>query len=164
MVEGGEDAGVVQVLGQVRRDGREPVGEAGDGLAGDREVLQVRLGLPQPGLQAVDLCAEAVGQGPSGVFLVVQGIERGPDVHCGWFVGPVGLVGDDEHRPFLGQLADERQYGHVRSGTGPPHRRSRRASFRALACGCGSLLIRSVTGHSSSCSAAKPSSDLRRVP
>jgi hypothetical protein len=36
VVEGGEDVGVVRVLGQVRRDGREPVGEAGDGLAGDR--------------------------------------------------------------------------------------------------------------------------------
>lgn len=113
MVEDGEDAAVVRALGQVRRDGREPVGEAGDGLASDREVLQVRLGLPQTGLQAVDLCAEVVGQGPGGVFLEIQGIERGPDVHCGWLVEPLGVVGDDEHRPFLGQLADERQYGHA---------------------------------------------------
>ncbi|XUL85318.1 hypothetical protein ACQ86D_00305 [Streptomyces galilaeus] len=51
------------MLGQVRRDGRDPVGEAGDGLAGDREVLQVRLGLPQPGLQVVDLRTRVVGQG-----------------------------------------------------------------------------------------------------
>ncbi|GGW82701.1 hypothetical protein GCM10010350_79350 [Streptomyces galilaeus] len=70
------------MLGQVRRDGREPVGEAGDGLAGDREVLQVHLGLPQPGLQAVDLRTEAVGQRPGGFFLEVQGIEQGPDVHA----------------------------------------------------------------------------------
>jgi hypothetical protein len=45
-------------------------------------VLQVRLGLPQPGLQVVDLCAEVVGQGPGGVFLEVQGVEQGPDVHA----------------------------------------------------------------------------------
>ncbi|MEV6319411.1 hypothetical protein AB0M26_30780, partial [Streptomyces sp. NPDC051776] len=37
----------------------------------------MRLGLPQPGLQAVDLGAEVVGQGPGGVFLKVQGIEQG---------------------------------------------------------------------------------------
>jgi hypothetical protein len=42
----GKDAGVVRVLGQVRRGGQEPVGGSGDGLAGDREVLQVGLGLP----------------------------------------------------------------------------------------------------------------------
>lgn len=46
LVEGGEGAGVVRVIGQVRRDGREPVGKVGDGLAGDREVLHVHLGLP----------------------------------------------------------------------------------------------------------------------
>ncbi len=40
------------------------------------------LGLPQPGLQVVDLCAEAVGQGLGGVFLEVQGVEQGPDVHA----------------------------------------------------------------------------------
>jgi len=74
--------GVVRVPGQARREGREPVGEAGDGLAGDREVLQVHLGLPQPGLQVVDLCAEVVGQGPGGVFLEVQGVEQGLDVHA----------------------------------------------------------------------------------
>ncbi|MFG3137130.1 hypothetical protein ACGFZA_13060 [Streptomyces sp. NPDC048211] len=59
------------MLGQVRRAGREPVGEAGDGLAGDREVFEVDLGLPQPGLQVVDLCAEVVRKGPGGVFLEV---------------------------------------------------------------------------------------------
>jgi hypothetical protein len=77
-VEDGEDARVVRVFWQVRRGGGEPVGETGDGLAGDREVLQVRLGLPQPGLQVVDLCAEVVGQGPGGVFLEVQGVKQGP--------------------------------------------------------------------------------------
>jgi hypothetical protein len=82
VVEGGEDAGVVRMLGQGRCDGREPVGKAGDGLAGDREMLQVRLGLPQPGLQVVDLCAEVVGQGPGGVFLEVQGVEQGLDAHA----------------------------------------------------------------------------------
>jgi hypothetical protein len=82
VVEDGEDAGVVRVLGQVRRDGREPVGKAGNGLASDREVLQVHLGLPQPGLQAVDLHAKVLGQGQGGVFLEVQGIEQGLDVHA----------------------------------------------------------------------------------
>lgn len=75
------------MLGQLRRDGREPVGEAGDGLAGDREVLQVGLGLPQPGLQVVDLCAEFVGHGPGGVFLEVQGVEQGPEAHAGTACG-----------------------------------------------------------------------------
>ncbi|GAA2569230.1 hypothetical protein GCM10010398_68970 [Streptomyces fimbriatus] len=70
------------MLGQVRCVGREPVGEAGDGLAGDREVLQVRLGLPQPGMRVVDLCAEVVGQGPDSVFLEAQGVEQGLDVHA----------------------------------------------------------------------------------
>lgn len=82
MVEDGDDAGVVRVLGQVRREGREPVGEASDGLARSREVLQVHLGLPQPGLQAVDLCAKVVGQGPGCVFLEAQGVEQGLDVHA----------------------------------------------------------------------------------
>lgn len=70
------------MLGQAGCVGREPVGEAGDGLAGDREVLQVGLGLPQPGLQVVDLCAEVVGQGPGGVSLEVEGVEQGLDVHA----------------------------------------------------------------------------------
>lgn len=65
------------MFGQVRRDGRAPVGEAGDGLAGDRAVLQVCLGFPQPHLQVVDLCAEVVGQGPGGFFLEVQSISSG---------------------------------------------------------------------------------------
>ncbi len=39
------------------------------------------LGFPQLGLQVVDLCAEVADQGPGGVFLEVQGIEQGPDVH-----------------------------------------------------------------------------------
>ncbi|OKJ71192.1 hypothetical protein AMK31_35595 [Streptomyces sp. TSRI0107] len=65
-----------------RRAEWEPVGEAGDGLAGDREVLQVRLGLLQPGLQVVDVCAEVVGQGPGGVFLEVQGVDQGLDVQA----------------------------------------------------------------------------------
>ena len=42
----------------------------------------MRLGLPQPGLQVDDLCAKVVGQGPGGVFLEVQGIEQGQDVHA----------------------------------------------------------------------------------
>ncbi|MFE2785319.1 ANTAR domain-containing protein [Streptomyces massasporeus] len=33
-----EDAGAVRVLGQLRQGCREPIGKAGDGLAGDREV------------------------------------------------------------------------------------------------------------------------------
>ncbi|MEU0206394.1 hypothetical protein [Streptomyces canus] len=70
------------MLGQSWHDGREPVGEAGDGLAGDREVLQMGRGLPQPGLQVVDLCAEVLGQGPGGVCLEVQGVEQGLDVHA----------------------------------------------------------------------------------
>ncbi|GHJ26896.1 hypothetical protein TPA0910_13290 [Streptomyces hygroscopicus subsp. sporocinereus] len=64
LVENGEDAGVVRMLGQFRRGGGDPVGEAGDGLAGDREVLEVCLGLPQPGLQALDLPSQVVGLGP----------------------------------------------------------------------------------------------------
>ncbi len=43
VVEDTEDAGVVRVLGQVRWDGREPVGEGGDGLPRDREVFEVGL-------------------------------------------------------------------------------------------------------------------------
>ncbi|MCX4501611.1 hypothetical protein OOK53_03695 [Streptomyces anulatus] len=68
VVERVEDARVVRVLGQVRRDGGEPADEAGDGPAGDREVLRVRLGLPQPALQVLDLRTEAVRvrQGPGG--------------------------------------------------------------------------------------------------
>ncbi|WP_217135707.1 hypothetical protein, partial [Streptomyces sp. AC558_RSS880] len=81
-VEDGEDARVVRMLGRLRWGCGEPVGEAGDGLAGDREVLQVHLGLPQPGLQVVVLCAEVVGQGPGGVFLEAQGVEQGVDVHA----------------------------------------------------------------------------------
>ncbi|MFF5393149.1 hypothetical protein ACFY5H_33340 [Streptomyces sp. NPDC013012] len=57
------------MLGQVRRDGWEPVGEAGDGLPGDREVFEMGLGLPQPVLQFADLRAEVVAQGPGGVLL-----------------------------------------------------------------------------------------------
>uniref|UniRef100_A0AAU3IB81 Uncharacterized protein n=1 Tax=Streptomyces sp. NBC_01393 TaxID=2903851 RepID=A0AAU3IB81_9ACTN len=45
-------------------------------------MLEVCLGLPQPGLQVVDLRAEVVGQRPGGVFLEVQGIEQRPDVHA----------------------------------------------------------------------------------
>jgi hypothetical protein len=41
VVEGVEDAGVVRVSWRVRCGGGEPVGAAGDGLAGDREMLQV---------------------------------------------------------------------------------------------------------------------------
>ncbi len=43
------------MLGQFGWGRGKPVGEAGDGLAGDREVLEVGLGLPQPGLQVIDL-------------------------------------------------------------------------------------------------------------
>jgi hypothetical protein len=45
-------------------------------------VLQVHLGLPQPGLQAVDLRTKVAGQGPGGVCLEVQGIEQRLDVHA----------------------------------------------------------------------------------
>ncbi len=81
-VEDGEDARVVRVLGQVRGDGRKSVGKARDGLPCDREVLEVRLGLPQPGLQFADLCAEVVGLGRGGVLLDVQRVEQGLDVHA----------------------------------------------------------------------------------
>lgn len=42
----------------------------------------MRLGLPQSGLQVVDLCTEAVRQGPGGVFLKVQSVEKGLNVHA----------------------------------------------------------------------------------
>jgi hypothetical protein len=45
-------------------------------------VFEVGLGLPQTGLQVVDLCAELVGQGPGGVFLEFQGVEQGLEVHA----------------------------------------------------------------------------------
>ncbi|WRZ47612.1 hypothetical protein OG622_11630 [Streptomyces sp. NBC_01314] len=32
---------------------------------------------------------------------------------CGRLVEPLSVVGDDEHRPFPGQLPDERQHGHT---------------------------------------------------
>ncbi|MFF8712714.1 hypothetical protein ACF07T_14970 [Streptomyces sp. NPDC015184] len=66
LVEGGEDAGAVRVLGQVWRGrlDRKTAGGSSDGLPGDREVLETGLGLPQPVLQFVDLRAEFVGQGP----------------------------------------------------------------------------------------------------
>ncbi|MFF4829383.1 hypothetical protein ACFY20_42070 [Streptomyces sp. NPDC001312] len=40
LVEDGEDAGVVRVLGQVERGGLggDPVGKSGDGLPGDRQM------------------------------------------------------------------------------------------------------------------------------
>lgn len=82
MVEGGENAGVVRVLGQVWCGSGKPVGEAGDGGAGDREMLQMGLGLPQPVLQAVDLFTEVVGQGPGGLLLQLQGFEQRLDVHA----------------------------------------------------------------------------------
>ncbi|GGX55510.1 hypothetical protein GCM10010341_90390 [Streptomyces noursei] len=69
------------MLGKVGRGCREAVGEAGDGLAGDREALKVRLGLPQPCLQAVELRAKVVGQGPDGALLEVQCLQEGTDVH-----------------------------------------------------------------------------------
>ncbi|MDX3326937.1 hypothetical protein [Streptomyces sp. NPDC008312] len=52
LIEDGEDAEVVRVLGQIRHGdlGGDPVGEGGDGLPGDREVFDVGLGLSQPGL------------------------------------------------------------------------------------------------------------------
>ncbi|MFB7113318.1 hypothetical protein [Streptomyces sp. NPDC056291] len=58
--EDGEDTGIVRVLGQAGRGspGREPVSESSDGLPGDREVLEMGLGLPQPALQFSDLRAE----------------------------------------------------------------------------------------------------------
>ncbi|GLV77870.1 hypothetical protein Shyhy02_58700 [Streptomyces hygroscopicus subsp. hygroscopicus] len=44
-------ARMVRVLGQMRRNGREPVGESGDGLPGDCEVFEVGLCLPQSSLE-----------------------------------------------------------------------------------------------------------------
>ncbi|WRZ96330.1 hypothetical protein OHB54_01375 [Streptomyces sp. NBC_01007] len=44
-------------------------------------MLEVRLGLPQPGLQFAGLRAEVVGLGPGGVLLDVQRVEKGLDVH-----------------------------------------------------------------------------------
>ncbi|MFF3000956.1 hypothetical protein ACFVTC_41485 [Streptomyces sp. NPDC057950] len=38
------------------------------------------LGLRQPALRFVDLCAEAVGQNPGGVLLEVERFEQGPGV------------------------------------------------------------------------------------
>lgn len=70
------------MLGQFRCGGGDPVGEAGDGLAGDREVFEVCLGLPQPALQAVDLSAQVVGLGPGGFLLDVQCLEERLDVHA----------------------------------------------------------------------------------
>ncbi|MFD6171114.1 hypothetical protein [Streptomyces coeruleorubidus] len=61
LVEDSTTRGVVRMLGQVRRGGRESVSEAGDSLPGDREVFEVGLGLPQPSLQFGDLSAETVG-------------------------------------------------------------------------------------------------------
>ncbi|MEU0300619.1 hypothetical protein ABZ252_14280 [Streptomyces sp. NPDC006175] len=49
---------------------------------GDREMLQMGLGLPQPVLQAVDLFTEVVGQNPGSLFLQFQGVEQGLDVHA----------------------------------------------------------------------------------
>lgn len=80
LVEDGEDAGVVRVLGRVRVGG-EPSAEGGDGLPGDGQVLEVGLGFPQPSLQFGDLCPEVVGQGPGGVLLDAERVEQGPDVH-----------------------------------------------------------------------------------
>lgn len=60
----------------------EPVGEVGDGLAGDREALKACLGLPQPGPQVVDLRAKVDGQGPGGVLLEVQCLQEGANVHA----------------------------------------------------------------------------------
>ncbi|MEU2353527.1 hypothetical protein [Streptomyces misionensis] len=76
-VEDGEDAGVVRVLGQVRRVGLDgnPVGEGRDGLPGDRQVFEVGLGFPQPGLQSLDLGADVVGQCPGGILLLAERVE-----------------------------------------------------------------------------------------
>lgn len=79
------------MLGQLWRGGGEPVGEAGDGLVGDREVFEVCLSLPQPGLQVVDLRAEVVGQRPGGFLLDVQCLEEGLDVHAGVVSRQVGV-------------------------------------------------------------------------
>lgn len=72
------------MLGQVGRGGLggKPVSESGDGLPGDRQVLEVGLGLPQPALQFGDLSSQVVGQGPGSVFLDVECLEQGLDVHA----------------------------------------------------------------------------------
>lgn len=45
-------------------------------------MFEVGLGLPQPGLEFVDLGAEVVGHGPGGVLLDVERVEQGLDVHA----------------------------------------------------------------------------------
>jgi hypothetical protein len=84
LVEDGDDAGVIRVLGQVQHDGLggDPVGEGGDGLSSDREVLEMGFGLPQSSVQLLDLGAEVVGQGPGRVFLSIQCFEQRLDVHA----------------------------------------------------------------------------------
>ncbi|MGW7578570.1 hypothetical protein [Streptomyces sp. NPDC054765] len=83
---------------------------ARDGLPGHREVLEVRLGLPQPGLQIAALCAEVVGLGPGGVLLEVQRVEQGLDVHAVTACGSrqVGAFAPVRRRMLLG----DRGYDH----------------------------------------------------
>ncbi|MEU2212250.1 hypothetical protein AB0B95_33575 [Streptomyces hygroscopicus] len=70
------------MLGQFRRGGGDPAGEAGDGLAGDREVPEVCLGLAQPGPQALDLPAQVVGLRPGGFLADVQCLKERLDMHA----------------------------------------------------------------------------------
>ncbi|GLV76364.1 hypothetical protein Shyhy02_43640 [Streptomyces hygroscopicus subsp. hygroscopicus] len=74
LVEHGEGGGSpgARAVPAGRRGGGDRVGEVGDGLAGDREVFEVCLGLPQPGPQALDLPSQVVGLGPGGFLVDVQ--------------------------------------------------------------------------------------------
>lgn len=45
-------------------------------------MFQTQFGLVELGLQGVDLGAETVGQGPGGVFLKVECLEEGVEVHA----------------------------------------------------------------------------------
>lgn len=80
--------------------GREPVSESVDGLPGDREVFEMSLDLPKPALQFLDLCAEAVGQGPGGVLLDVERFEQRLDAHAltAWGSRQVGVFAPVKRR------------------------------------------------------------------
>ncbi|WP_455356668.1 hypothetical protein [Streptomyces sp. SYSU K217416] len=88
MVEDGEDARVVRVLGQLQAFDRvgcldwDAVGEAGHGRAGDGEVFQMQFDLAELVVQGVDLGAEIIGQGPGGVFLKAECLKERVQVHA----------------------------------------------------------------------------------
>ncbi|MFD8133655.1 hypothetical protein [Streptomyces mirabilis] len=86
VVEDGEDAWVVRVLGQLQTSCRTDCldrgsgGEADHVRARDGEVFQMQFGPAELGLQGVDPGAEIVDQGPGGVFLKVECLEKGVQV------------------------------------------------------------------------------------